>query len=80
MKKSDIRKAAKIYAANIVYNSLGTGAHSDKITEDEHEYFAQQVDYVAGRIANGLPDEIFKLAGLDDIFDYVNAPQRHAEE
>ena len=75
MKKSLIKKVAKIYSAVGVYNMLGCGGGSDQFTEDEHEYFSDQVNEVAGRIAKGLPDKVFNLGSLDDIINYVKSLQ-----
>jgi hypothetical protein len=38
MTKAQIKKIARIYSAVVLYNSLGTGARTDLMTEDEHGY------------------------------------------
>lgn len=69
--RKQLQKAAKIYAAGIVYNALGCGGDSELLTEEQHEYFANEVDKWAGRIAKGLPDEVFKIGSLDEIIIYA---------
>lgn len=71
MTKKQIRKVAKIYAACVVYNSLGTGAGTTEIIENDNDYFEKQIDRIAGMIASGLPNEIFQLASLEQIIQYV---------
>jgi len=43
MTKAQIKKLAKLYAANIVYNAVASGPSSKLLTDDEHEAFCNQV-------------------------------------
>ena len=52
MKKNQIKEIAKIWAANIVRNSLGTGACSEYMTLEEHERFQDEVYKIADKISN----------------------------
>jgi len=69
--RKQIKKIAKIYAAGIVYNAMGCGADSELFTEEQNEMLQNEVEKWSGRIARGLPMEIFKLASLNQIVNYV---------
>lgn len=52
MKKNQIKEIAKIWAANIVRNSTGSGAYSEFMTQEEHEQFQAEVHKVADKISD----------------------------
>ena len=60
MQKRRIKLSAKIFAANMVRNSLGTGAYSELMSDDEHELFSEEIRKIADSIsqihANSIDD------------------------
>jgi hypothetical protein len=50
VRKKIIKEAARIYAANLIFNALGTGADSDLFREGEKELMAAELEKIANRI------------------------------
>lgn len=73
MKKQQIKKIAKIYAAVLIDNALGTGANAEIFTDEERELFSIEVDKIGKKLAKGFSDEIFQIVCLDDIVNYVKS-------
>ena len=73
MRKRQIEKLAKLYAANVVYNALSQGASSDLLTDDELEQFSDEVKEVAlemvSTIRNG--NESLGIGSLDGLIKFV---------
>jgi hypothetical protein len=51
MTKKQIKALADLYAASVVYNSLGNGASAEGMTDSEHEQFQHEVNVLAERMA-----------------------------
>lgn len=60
IRKKIIKEAAKLYAASLVWNSLGTGADSDLFLDGEREYFHDQLIKISERI------HITPVGSIDD--------------
>lgn len=73
MRKRDLKKAAQIYAANVVYYALDSGAYDERLDPDEEEYFAHQVREVARKILNRarLPNSALQISSLAEIIDLI---------
>lgn len=50
IRKNIIKKAAKIYAANLICNSMGTGADTDLFNEGERSFFCEELYAIAERL------------------------------
>lgn len=50
VRKNIIKKAAKIYAANLICNSMGTGADTVLFNEGERSYFCEELYAIAKRL------------------------------
>lgn len=66
MDKKVIKLAAKIYAASIVSNSLGTGASDDRMTDKEHILFQKEINNVARKLSTNI------CGTLDECVDIAN--------
>lgn len=73
MTDKQIKYIARFYSAVLIYNSLGTGASSDLMTEEEHELFAEEVELIAKNLVNKIKnvDDVFKCATLDQIIQFT---------
>lgn len=49
-----MKRAAKIYAANVIYNSMGTGADTDLFQDGERDFFCQQLHLISEHINKGV--------------------------
>lgn len=62
VRKKILKTAAKIYAANLVLNSFGSGADSELLNnEEERDYMMKELETIANKI---MPD--ITAATLDD--------------
>ncbi len=62
-------RLAKLYAANVLYNALGSGAHSDLMSNYEHEIFCKKVETIAIKLAESISGgaESLRLGTLDEL-------------
>ena len=50
-----LKSAAKIYAANLIINAMGTGADSHLFnSEEERSFMAEELETIANRIISGI--------------------------
>jgi hypothetical protein len=73
MTKAQIKKLARLYAANIVYNAVASGPSSALLTDDEHEAFCNQVTDTAHKMLKNIkggPESLF-IGSLDGLIEYV---------
>jgi hypothetical protein len=53
MTKIEIRKIARIYAANTVYNLAGAfGSYSELLTEDENKLLSEEIILIADKMTH----------------------------
>jgi hypothetical protein len=72
MTRKQSNRLAKLYAANVLYNALGNGAHSDLMSNYEHDVFCEKVKSIAIKLAKSLSGgvESLQLGTLDDLVAY----------
>ena len=73
MRKRDLKKAAQIYAACVVYYALDSGAYDERLDGEEEEYFIDQVKDVAYKILKQakLPESALRISTLEKIIDLI---------
>ena len=66
--KAKLRRIAKIYAAHVIVNAMGSGAYSELLSIDEEEFIAAEVE----KIANRLTTAPLHMGELDQIIKFVD--------
>lgn len=73
MTKKQIKKLAKLFAAGVTFNALGTGADSSLMTEEERTMLGNEMSKIAFKLikeANAETEALF-IGDLDRLIEYA---------
>jgi hypothetical protein len=73
MTKTQIKRLAKLWVANVAYHALGTADGSKLLTDEEYEKFQEEVNAVSNKILRdvNIPTEALFIGALDNLIEYI---------
>jgi hypothetical protein len=71
MTKAKIKLLARLLAATLTYNVMGTGADSEYLSDEDRESLCVELGNVAFKLAH-KNEKALKCGDLDLLIDYVN--------
>ena len=68
MTQRQFKALVRIYAANLVYHTMGVGVQSSLLTPEEHDELCREMQHYAEALAKQDP---LNFGELDEIIKYV---------